>query len=182
MLLRGYSLRLLKPKCNLFTETIHAQALLRNDVMEVLPYLNAVVDGCKYAPNAPALTMEWEGRSVVIWPREIAFACEDEADARRVLDGVCRLIKEVWERREGVEPNHEEYGELTAMEVYRLLPRTNCRQCGETACLAFAVKVASRQALLEACEPLFGEEHGESAKELVAALRGKGYAVPEGLG
>jgi len=32
---------------------------------------------------------------------------------------------------------------LTALEIYKLLPRTNCRKCGFSTCLAFAMQLAS---------------------------------------
>ncbi len=180
MLIRDYSLRLSKPKCNVFSERVHAQALLRDDVTDVMPYLNATVTGARYSPGAPALLFEYAGRGIAVWPREIAVdQCDGEADAREVVDAVCRLINDTWERRESIEPNREGYRELTAMEVYRLLPGTNCRECGEAACLAFAVKLASRQASVEACRPLFGGEYEEKRTTLLAELAARGYAVPE---
>ncbi len=40
---------------------------------------------------------------------------------------------------------------LTGLDVYKLLPQTNCGDCGVPTCLAFAMKVASKQAALEEC-------------------------------
>jgi len=31
--------------------------------------------------------------------------------------------------------------ELSPIDVYMLLPRTNCKECGETNCMAFATKL-----------------------------------------
>ena len=45
----------------------------------------------------------------------------------------------------------------TAMEIFRLLPRSNCRECGEKSCLAFAGAVAIGQKQLQACPYLTGE-------------------------
>ncbi len=33
---------------------------------------------------------------------------------------------------------------LTGLEIYKLLPKTNCKECGFPTCLAFAMKLARR--------------------------------------
>ncbi|MEK6673145.1 MAG: acetyl-CoA decarbonylase/synthase complex subunit gamma [Nitrospirota bacterium] len=40
---------------------------------------------------------------------------------------------------------------LTGVEIFKLLPKTNCKKCGHPTCLAFAMKLAQRQASLDAC-------------------------------
>ena len=46
---------------------------------------------------------------------------------------------------------------LTGIAIYKLLPQTNCKECGHPTCLAFAMKLAARQAELAAC-PHVSEE------------------------
>jgi acetyl-CoA decarbonylase/synthase, CODH/ACS complex subunit gamma len=40
---------------------------------------------------------------------------------------------------------------LTGIQIYKLLPQTNCKDCGFPTCLAFAMKLAAKQADLAAC-------------------------------
>ncbi|MBI2863639.1 MAG: acetyl-CoA decarbonylase/synthase complex subunit gamma [Chloroflexi bacterium] len=40
---------------------------------------------------------------------------------------------------------------LTGLDIYKLLPKTNCKQCGQPTCLAFAMKLSQKQAELAAC-------------------------------
>ncbi len=40
---------------------------------------------------------------------------------------------------------------LTGLEIYKLLPQTNCKECGFPTCLAFAMKLAAKQAELKGC-------------------------------
>ncbi|NOZ26316.1 MAG: acetyl-CoA decarbonylase/synthase complex subunit gamma [Nitrospirae bacterium] len=40
---------------------------------------------------------------------------------------------------------------LTGVQIFKLLPKTNCKKCGFPTCLAFAMKLAQRQASLDAC-------------------------------
>lgn len=46
---------------------------------------------------------------------------------------------------------------LTGVEIFKLLPKTNCKKCGHPTCLAFAMKLAQRQATLDACPDVSDE-------------------------
>jgi len=50
---------------------------------------------------------------------------------------------------------------LTGLEIYKKLPKTNCKECGLPTCLAFAMKVAAGQAGLDECPSLGDEARGE---------------------
>ena len=53
---------------------------------------------------------------------------------------------------------------LTGLEIFKLLPKTNCKKCGMPTCLAFAMQLAQKRAKLEDC-PCASEE----AKQILAA-------------
>ncbi len=40
---------------------------------------------------------------------------------------------------------------MTGVQIFKLLPKTNCKKCGHPTCLAFAMKLAARQAQIEDC-------------------------------
>jgi len=46
---------------------------------------------------------------------------------------------------------------LTGIEIFKLLPKTNCKECGVPTCLAFAMNLAAGKAELSAC-PYVSEE------------------------
>ena len=50
---------------------------------------------------------------------------------------------------------------LTGLEIYKHLPKTNCKDCGSPTCLAFAMALASGKASLDAC-PHVTEEAKEA--------------------
>ncbi|MCX7851321.1 MAG: acetyl-CoA decarbonylase/synthase complex subunit gamma [Caldilineales bacterium] len=52
---------------------------------------------------------------------------------------------------------------LTGIQIYKLLPQTNCKDCGFPTCLAFAMKLAAKQVELSACPHV-----SESAKAQLA--------------
>ncbi|MDP2657103.1 MAG: (Fe-S)-binding protein, partial [Candidatus Deferrimicrobium sp.] len=53
---------------------------------------------------------------------------------------------------------------LTAIAIYKLLPKTNCRECGQSTCLAFAMQIAAGKASIDLCPPA-----SEEAREKLSA-------------
>ncbi len=60
---------------------------------------------------------------------------------------------------------------ISPTEVYKYLPRTNCGECGESTCMAFAVKLVNREAFLNQCPPLLTDEYKENYKKLWEMLK-----------
>ena len=56
---------------------------------------------------------------------------------------------------------------LTGIQIYKLLPQTNCKECGFPTCLAFAMKLAAKQVELAAC-PYVTEASKTQLAELAA--------------
>ncbi|MEM3566563.1 MAG: acetyl-CoA decarbonylase/synthase complex subunit gamma [Candidatus Bathyarchaeia archaeon] len=61
--------------------------------------------------------------------------------------------------------------ELSPIDVYKLLPRTNCKECGEENCMAFATKVVNREVPIEKCAPLLKKEFEKAYKQLKEMLK-----------
>ncbi len=67
---------------------------------------------------------------------------------------------------------------LTGIQIFKLLPKTNCKECGVPTCLAFAMNLASGKAELDSC-PYVSEEAREklsaaSAPPIRPVVIGKG--------
>ena len=60
---------------------------------------------------------------------------------------------------------------VSVLDVYKLLPKTNCKMCGEPSCMAFATKLVNRTATLSQCPPLLKPEYKENYEKLVELLR-----------
>lgn len=74
---------------------------------------------------------------------------------------------------------------LSGIQIYKLLPQTNCKDCGFPTCLAFAMKLASKQVELAKC-PHVSEESKEKLSEASAppvrpfTIKSDGYQVEAG--
>lgn len=62
---------------------------------------------------------------------------------------------------------------LSGVEIFKYLPKTNCKKCGHPTCLAFAMKLAAKQASLDACPDASDEAKkilGEAAAPPIRAV------------
>jgi acetyl-CoA decarbonylase/synthase complex subunit gamma len=59
---------------------------------------------------------------------------------------------------------------LSPIDAYMLLPRTNCKKCGEPNCMAFAAKLVNREVPLDACSPLLEKQYEDKYNKLKELL------------
>ena len=62
---------------------------------------------------------------------------------------------------------------LSGIEIFKLLPKTNCKKCGHPTCLAFAMKLVAKQANLDTCPDASDEAKrilGEAAAPPIKAI------------
>jgi hypothetical protein len=69
----------------------------------------------------------------------------------------------------------------TAIEIYKLLPKTNCGTCGTTSCFGFAAKLATRQASPGDCPYLSEEAREILLKDSVEQKASPGTAYEQAL-
>lgn len=167
MLLTSYEPEVILPPCDYGRETVNVLGHVRGDISPVFPYLNAIMAGAQYDPGAQILRFRWEGRLVTLQPGEIAMGSFEDADeAIEALARLQKLINDTWERREQIQPSYEQRKRLTPMEVYRLLPKTNCKACNQPTCFVFAAKLVAGEAQLEDCPPLATDTYARQREEL----------------
>jgi len=60
---------------------------------------------------------------------------------------------------------------LTGIQIFKLLPKTNCKECGVPTCLAFAMNLASGKAELDACPYVSDEAKAQLAEASAPPIR-----------
>ncbi|HSL38910.1 MAG TPA: acetyl-CoA decarbonylase/synthase complex subunit gamma [Desulforhopalus sp.] len=60
---------------------------------------------------------------------------------------------------------------LTGIQIFKLLPKTNCKECGVPTCLAFAMNLASGKAELDACPYVSDEARAQLAEASAPPIR-----------
>jgi acetyl-CoA decarbonylase/synthase complex subunit gamma len=60
---------------------------------------------------------------------------------------------------------------MKALDIFKLLPKTNCKKCGCPTCLAFAMKLAQKQASLDQCPDVTEASKAELAGASAPPIR-----------
>ena len=60
---------------------------------------------------------------------------------------------------------------LTGIQIFKLLPKTNCKECGVPTCLAFAMNLASGKAELDSCPYVSDEAKAQLAEASAPPIR-----------
>ena len=68
------------------------------------------------------------------------------------------------------------------LEAYKYLPATNCGECGEQTCMAFAAHLIDRSKKLTECKPILEEKFAKKFKELQTLLAPEIREVEVGVG
>lgn len=178
MLLKGFlKVETFLPPCRPGEiEKLSLIAELSEDIGQAFPYLNSVLRGTVYDPENQILSFKLGGRGVTLYPTKIFVAgLESREEAEEFLGRLKDLINETYERRDELKPSYKTRSKLTALDIYKLLPRTNCHECGEPTCMAFAAKLVLGDTSVEKCAPLFAENYEEEREKLFKLLETAGY-------
>ncbi len=171
MLIEDYRLEVFEPPCIPGAPTWSAKAYLTKDISCVLPYLNAVIKKGFYDPSSKTLVWRNGNRRIAVRPLEVgATNLADREEAEKVIKEIIDLVNDTWEKRNEITPSEEARKPPTAMEIYKLLPRTNCKECGASSCFVFATQLAGGEVELERCKPLFTADFAENKKKLMDLL------------
>src|SRR5271157_5911342 len=60
---------------------------------------------------------------------------------------------------------------LTGIEIFKLLPKTNCGECGVPTCLAFAMNLAAAKAELSSCPSISEESKAQLSEASAPPIR-----------
>lgn len=129
---------------------------------EVIPILAS-----KYAPGKLSLIQRKKILTISDFDRVITFYpsgkvtmnnTRDQEEAIEIISGIMEKINESYVESQSGGPVGEDLSQklskIGPLAIYNCLPKTNCEECGEATCLAFAMKLLSGESTLEQCAPL----------------------------
>jgi len=161
MLVKGYADFSLKidgaplRTCLGVEEMMCAHFRLDADVSPLFPYVNSVAEAAAYFDKPLFIRFMLEDILVGLHPRQgVAAPFADRDQALEFLERLLTFLNDLYHRRDALQPNHKKWKPVAVLDIFRLLPRTNCRECGFDTCLAFAAAVSQQKTSPRGCSAL----------------------------
>ena len=168
MLIESYEMDLNCPACEPGAEVWMATVTTAAELSELMPYVNAVVEKGEYTPSAPALVWRHGAHKVFLKARQLGVSnLRDRTEAESEVAGLVQFLNETWDGRASITPDFSTRSKPKVLDVLKLLPRSNCGQCGVPSCMAFAVALAEGDRSLDDCPPLRLEAEAPRRAKLV---------------
>lgn len=137
------------------------------DISASFPYLNSTLDGTWYDHENHILVSKGKSQGYAFRPFEILVAAlPDPSNASAVACEVVDMVNRVWGGRDRIAPSLRQRKLPAVYDIFKLLPRTNCKQCGYPTCLAYATDLRSGKATIEQCAPLSEAGHAANRERI----------------
>lgn len=138
---------------------------------EVLPYLAALPNVIGFNPETLTLTFRRPLGFMTLYPNRISITQVQNTDeGLELFAALTDAINATWENRAALKPIQTRKKPSGHLDIYALLPQTNCKQCGETTCLAFAVGLVMGKRTVLDCSPLRTEPAYIEIKNTLEAM------------
>ena len=121
----------------------------------VIPYLAALPGVISYNPETCVLTFRRQPGFLTIYPEQVMITqVKDTDEGLELLAALKEAVNSVWEQREQLTPITARRASARPLDIWKLLPQTNCGKCGEATCMAFAFLLIQGKKGLDECPVL----------------------------
>uniref|UniRef100_A0A7C4S5J0 Fe-S protein n=1 Tax=Geoglobus ahangari TaxID=113653 RepID=A0A7C4S5J0_9EURY len=151
------------------------------NLKEVAPYLARVLPNASYNVKDGWISFKKGQRIITIHSDGFVTMTmiSEREEALSILKELEEKAKLAWEKRNEIDitkPLQKIF--VGALDVYKYLPKTNCKECGEQTCMAFAVKLLNGEKDVKDCKPLFREKKYFGIREtLIGLLSVAGFEI-----
>jgi ArsR family metal-binding transcriptional regulator len=138
---------------------------------EVLPYLATLPGIIAWNPEALTLTFRRPHGFMTLYSDKVYITqVVDTAEGLDLFNALKEAVNAVWEKRAELTAATARKRAPRHLDIWELLPRTNCGQCGEATCLAFAVAILQQNRTLMECLPLQADDAFTDRRATLNAL------------
>ena len=140
---------------------------------EVIPYLATLPGIVTYNPERLSLTFRRRpGFLTLLTDKVLITQVKDNEEGVELLDNLVEAINTTWDKREELVAVTKAARVLRPLDIYALLPQTNCGECGEATCMAFAARLFMREGEPTECTPLFADAGFEERRGTLESMIG----------
>lgn len=128
---------------------------LDNDVSPLFPYINGAIPKATYLEKPPYIRFMLDGFLCGLHPYQgVAALFKDRDQALEFLEKLLAFLNDLDRRRDSLEPNYKTWKPVSVLDIFRILPQTNCRECGYATCMAFAAALSQERTTADCCPGL----------------------------
>ncbi|MDY6906589.1 MAG: LuxR C-terminal-related transcriptional regulator [Thermodesulfobacteriota bacterium] len=122
------------------------------NVDSLFPYVNAVAENAELYENPDLVRFRFNGATCVLYPEYCLISpITDREHARHFVGKLIDFLKDIAGRMETIKPKYKLFKNVSALDILKLLPLTNCRECGFDTCMAFAAILSRQQTIPSRC-------------------------------
>ena len=166
-LITEYRVELVEDHHSFGSGRYEVKVILPVDISPSFAYLNTVLDDSIYDRDNKILIGANNRSRYAFRPHEIHAGMVVEASEAPSLAGeAVGLVNRIWAERENITPSFKERKLPPVYEIYRLLPGTNCKECGYPTCLACAADLRNGVISLEKCTLLSRPEYRQNQERI----------------
>jgi ArsR family metal-binding transcriptional regulator len=126
---------------------------------EVLPYLATLPNVIAYNPETCTLTLRRQPGFISLYSDKAYITkVRDTEEGLELFRALVDAINATWEHRAELLAITARKHAPRPLDIWTLLPQTNCKKCGEATCMAFACNLLLHERELEDCSPLQADE------------------------
>jgi ArsR family metal-binding transcriptional regulator len=138
---------------------------------EVLPYLATLPNVIAFNPTACVLTLRRQPGFITLYSEKVYITqVKDDQEGLELLATMSDAINVTWEHRYELVAMTAARRAPRPLDVWALLPQSNCGQCGEATCLAFACNLLLQKRELAECQPLQADRAFADRRESLEAM------------
>jgi ArsR family metal-binding transcriptional regulator len=139
---------------------------------EVLPYLATLPNVISYNPQACTLTLRRRAGFISLYSEKAYITkVKDTEEGLELFKALVDAINATWDHRAELVAMTARKRTPRPLDIWTLLPQTNCKQCGEATCMAFACNLLLQERTLDDCVPIStNDEYAERKATLEAIL------------
>lgn len=132
--------------------TMMAEFDLSINIKFLFPYINAEVKKAQLYDNPSYIRFGFDHTLCVLYPdRGLASPFDDNEDARDFMVRFLAFLNNIYHRKHQITPRYKFFSQTTITEILKLLPQTNCNDCGFKTCMAFAAMLGRQQTIPGRC-------------------------------
>ena len=122
---------------------------------DALPYLAALPGVIAYSPQAHTLTFRRPRGFLTLYSDRVYITQVDSVEeGLELFQALADAINATWEQRAELVAVSRARRAPRPLDIWTLLPQTNCKKCGEATCLAFACRLLLNEIQLSGCTVL----------------------------